>query len=172
MAPFYGGPARFLHSDDIAGIQSLYGGYAIAHAMWAHGTSLQVEVDGNVESIRRYGFYTRVIGKADTTNWYHFAIPTPVIVSGKRLEFARAMLRFVTGGTNTVVRDVHVYDGSARLIAHQFVNLSGSQTLRSLGSRKAVRILGSRHLDRDRRALALRSQRRIDFISAGIDFLS
>jgi hypothetical protein len=95
-----GGEKRnFLYG--IVGIQCLFGGYAIAHAMWVHGTSLQVEVDGNVESIRRYGFYTRVIGKADTTNWYHFAIPTPVIVSGKRLEFARAMLRFVTGGTNT-----------------------------------------------------------------------
>jgi peptidoglycan hydrolase-like protein with peptidoglycan-binding domain len=172
MAPFYGGPHRFLHSDDIAGIQSLYGWYSIAHAMWAHGTDLHVEVDANVESIRRYGFFTRVIGKANTTNWYHFAIPTPVIVSGKRLVFARAMLRFVTGGTSAVVRDVHVYDGSARLIAHQFVNLSGSQGFAVFGVPQKPSVFWGAGI-----SIGVQTgggdalQRRMDFISAGIDFV-
>jgi Matrixin/Family of unknown function (DUF6623)/Putative peptidoglycan binding domain len=173
MAPFYGGPHRFLHGDDIAGIQSLYGFFAIAQAPWTHGTSLQVEVPGNVESLRRYGFFTRVVGTANTTNWYHFAIPTPVIVSGKRLVFARAMLRFVTGGTSAVVRDVHVYDGSARLIAHQFVNLSGTQGFAVFGvPHKPPVFWGSGISIGVQTGSGTATQRRMDFISAGIDFMT
>jgi hypothetical protein len=172
MAPFYGGPQRALHSDDIAGIQSLYGGFAIGHAMWTHGTSLLVEVDANVESIRRYGFYTRVIGKPGTTNWYHFAIPTAVIVSNKRLSFARAMLRFATGGANAVVRDVHVFDGSARIIAHQNVNLSGSQSFAVFGvPHKPPVYWGAGISIGVQTGTGTATQRRMDFISAGIDFL-
>ncbi len=171
MAPFYGGPMRMLHNDDIAGIQSLYGGYQIAHAMWTHGTSLLVEVDGNVEFIRRYGFFTRVIGKANTTNWYHFAVPTAVIVSNGRLVFARAMLRFLTGGPNAVVRDVHVYDGSARIIAHQSVNLSGVQPFAVFGvPHKPFVYWGAGISIGVRTGSGTAADRRIDFISAGIDF--
>src|SRR5262245_7312645 len=133
MAPFYGGPHRFLHADDIAGIQSLYGGYAIEQAAWVHGTDVHVELDGNVESLTRFGFFTRIVGKANTTNWYHFAIPTPVIIKGNRLAFARAMVQFVTGGTSAVVRDIHVYDGSARIAASNGINLSGNQPFVKVG---------------------------------------
>ena len=113
MAPFYGGPFRKVANDDIAGITSLYGGYPIEQASWAHGTDLQIEVDASVASVRRYGFFTRVVGKPNTTNWYHLPIPTPVITHGNRLAIARAMLRFVTGGPSAAVRDVHIYDGEA-----------------------------------------------------------
>lgn len=172
MAPFYGGPMRTLHSDDIAGIQSLYGGFAISHAMWAHGTDVHVELDANVESITRFGFFSRVIGKAGTTNWYHFAIPTPVIVSGNRLGFARAMLRFVTGGPTAVVRDVHIYDGSSRIIAHQAVNLSGSQGFAVFGvPHKPDVFWGAGISIGVTTGAGTAAARRIDFISAGIDFL-
>ena len=86
-----------------------------------------------MESIRKFGFFTRVVGKPGTTNWYHLPIPTPVITKGNRLSIARAMLRFVTGGSSAVVRDVHIYDGSSRIAAHQFVNLSGSQPFAAFG---------------------------------------
>jgi hypothetical protein len=172
MAPFYGGPMRTLHSDDVAGIQSLYGSFSIGHAMWAHGTSVQIELDANVESFRRYGFYTRIIGKPNTTNWYHVPIPTAVIVSGKRLSFARAMLRFVTGGTSAAVRDVHVYDGSSRLVTHQAVNLSGSQPFAVFGvPHKPPVFWGAGISIGVQTGGGTASQRRIDLISAGVDFL-
>lgn len=172
MAPFYGGPFRTLSADDIAGIQSLYGGFAIDHAMWVHGTDITVELPGNVESIRRYGFFTRVVGVANTTNWYHFAIPTPVITNGNRLAFARAMLRFVTGGTKAVVRDVHIYDGSARIAAHQAVNLSGSQPFATFGvAHKPDVFWGAGISVGVTTGAGTATERRTDFISAGIDFL-
>ena len=173
MAPFYGGPHRFLDADDIAGITSLYGGFAINHAMWTHGTDLHVEVDANVESIRRFGFYTRVVGRPNTTNWYHFAVPTPVIVSGNRLGICRAMLRLVTGGTSAVVRDVHVYDGEARIAAHQFVNLSGSVPFAAFGVAHKPDILWGVGISIGvSTGAGTAAQRRLDVISAGVDFLS
>lgn len=172
MAPFYGGPMRTLPNDDIAGIQSLYGGFGIAHAMWTHGTDLRVEVPDNVTSLRRYGFFTRVVGKANTTNWYHFAIPTPVIVDNNRLAFARAMLRFITGGPSAVVRDVHIYDGSSRISAHQFVNLSGVQPFAVFGvPHKPDVFWGAGISIGVSTGAGTADQRRMDFISAGIDFL-
>lgn len=173
MAPFYTGPHRAVEADDIAGITSLYGGFAIEHAMWTHGTDLHVEVDANVESLQRFGFFTRVVGKPNTTNWYHFAIPTAVIVTGNRLAFARAMLRFVTGGTNAVVRDVHIYDGSSRIAAHQAVNLSGSQPFAVFGvPHKPDVFWGAGISIGVTTGAGTSTERRMDFISAGIDFLS
>jgi hypothetical protein len=173
MAPFYGGPHRAVESDDIAGITSLYGGFALEQAMWTHGVSLQVEVDANVESLRRYGFFTRVVGKPNTTNWYHFAIPTPVIVKGNRLAFARAMLRLITGGTNAVVRDVHIYDGSSRIAAHQSVNLSGDLPFAVFGiAHKPDVFWGAGISIGVTTGGGTAMDRRMDFISAGIDFLS
>ncbi len=172
MAPFYGGPHRAVESDDIAGITSLYGGFPIDHAMWIHGTDIRVEVDANVESLRRFGFFARVVGKPNTTNWYHFAIPTPVIVSGNRLAFARAMLRLITGGTSAVVRDVHIYDGSARISAHQFVNLSGTLPFSVFGiPHKPDVFWGAGISIGVKTGAGTAAQRRMDFISAGIDFL-
>jgi peptidoglycan hydrolase-like protein with peptidoglycan-binding domain len=172
MAPFYGGPHRFLDGDDIAGIRSLYGGFSIAHAMWIHGNEIEVEVPGNIESIVPFGFFTRVIGRPNTTNWYHFAIPTAVIVSDRRLVFVRAMLRFITGGANALVRDVHVYDGSARIAAHQFVNLSGTQAFAVFGvPHKPYVFWGSSISVGVQTGGGTWAERRMDFISAGIDFM-
>jgi hypothetical protein len=173
MAPFYGGPYRTLSTDDIAGVQSLYGGYPIEHACWAHGTGLQIEVDSAVESLRRYGFFTRVVGRPNTTNWYHLPIPTPVITEGNRLAIARAMLRFITGGTNAVVRDVHIYDGSSRIAAHQSVNLSGSQPFAVFGvAHKPEVFWGTGISIGVTTGAGTATQRRIDVMTGGIDFLA
>ena len=173
MAPFYGGPYRKVVDDDIAGITSLYGGFAIEQASWVHGTDLQIEVDSAVASMRRFGFFTRVVGKPNTTNWYHLPVPTPVITRGNRLAIARAMLRLVTGGPSAVVRDVHIYDGSSRIAAHQFVNLSGSQPFAAFGvAHKPDVFWGTGISIGVTTGSGTAAERRIDVISGGIDFLS
>ena len=173
MAPFYGGPYRLVTADDIAGIRSLYGSFAIEFASWVHGTDLQIEVDSAVESVRRYGFFTRVVGKPNTTNWYHLPVPTPVITKGNRLVIARAMLRFVTGGSSAVVRDVHVYDGSSRIAAHQAVNLSGSQAFAVFGvAHKPEALWGNGISIGVTTGSGSAAERRIDVISGGIDYMA
>ena len=171
MQPFYGGPRRVLHGDDIAGITSIYGGYTIAEASWVHGTAVTVELPANMESVRRFGFFTRLVGKPNTQNWFHFAIPTPVIVNNDRKVVGPCMLRFQTGGTNAVVRDVHIYDGEVRVAAHNGVNLSGSQPFRRFGVAQAPEVLWGVGISIGvSYAGGTSAQRTIDLISAGCDF--
>jgi peptidoglycan hydrolase-like protein with peptidoglycan-binding domain len=171
MEPFYAGPRRVLHGDDIAGISSIYGGYPIAEASWVHGTAVTVEVPANMESVRRFGFFTRLIGKPNKTNWFHFALPTPVIVNGDRKVVGPCMLRFQTGGTNAVVRDVHIYDGEVRVAAHNGVNLSGNQPFRRFGVAQAPEVLWGVGISIGvKYGEGTAAQRTIDLISAGCDF--
>ena len=171
MEPFYSGPRRVLHGDDIAGITSIYGGYSIAEASWVHGTAVTVELPDNIESMRRFGFFTRLIGKPNTTNWFHFAIPTPVIVNNDRKVVGPCMLRFQTGGPSAVVRDVHIYDGEVRLVAHDAVNLSGSQPFRRFGVAQAPEVLWGVGISIGvTYGGGTAAQRTIDLISAGCDF--
>jgi peptidoglycan hydrolase-like protein with peptidoglycan-binding domain len=171
MEAFYGGPRRMLHGDDIAGLTSIYGGYSIAEASWVHGTAVTVEHPDQIESVRRFGFFTRLIGKPNTTNWFHFAIPTPVIVNNDRKVIGPCMLRFQTGGTNAVVRDVHIYDGEVRVAAHDGVNISGSQPFARFGVAHGPEVLWGVGISIGvRYGAGTAAQRTIDLISAGCDF--
>jgi peptidoglycan hydrolase-like protein with peptidoglycan-binding domain len=171
MQAFYGGPHRFLHQDDISGIQTVYGGYPIANASWIHGSSIQVEIPEQIESIRRFGFYTRIIGKPNTSNWFHFAIPSSAIVDDDRKLVGPVILRFRTGSTIAVVRDVHIYDGSARIMAHNGVNLSGNNFFSKFGvahSPPALWGVGVSIGVNFGNGTSI--ERSMDFIAAGCDF--
>jgi Matrixin/Putative peptidoglycan binding domain len=171
MAPFYAGPHRFLSPDDRAGILDIYGGYPIANASWIHGTSVQVEFPDQLESIRRFGFFSRVVGRRDTFNWFHFAIPTPVIVDNDRKVVGPVILRFITGGTNAVVQHVDVWDGHMRIAAHHDINLSGDQLFVKLGVPHCPPALFGLGISVGVRfGGGTATQRRVDFISAGCDF--
>lgn len=100
---------------------------SLTHAMWIHGTSVQVEWEDRIASIQRSGFHTHIECKPGTYNWFHFAIPTPVIVSDKRLRLDSVMLIFQTAGADVTVQQVHVHDGrKVPLIAiHDGLSLSG-----------------------------------------------
>ncbi len=171
MAPFYAGPRRFLSPDDIQGIQSLYGGPgSLENATWIHGNACLIEHPSRVESQRYYGFYNRVIGKADTTNWIHFALPTPVIEDGRRLNLDRFMLRAVMGSAATL-RDVHIRDGERVVALHNGVNLTGSQGFAKFGVASVPDVrwgvsvsLGFTF------GSGSASARRVDLISGGMDY--
>jgi hypothetical protein len=172
MFPSYGGPMRTLHADDKAGIRSIYGSYKIAHAQWAHGTSMQVEYPDRLERVTRAGFYTYLYGKPNTTNWFHFAIPTPVIVDSKRLKIVCAILRFRTFSTNAIVKHVHIYDGYNKIASHDDVNLSGNNWFKKYGVAHKPFIYWGLGISI---GVAFKAgtigQRRMDFVSAGCDLI-
>ena len=93
----------------------------IAHAMWIHGHSIRVEYPDRMDSTVRRGYYARLDGKAGTRNWFHLAIPTPVIVEDNRLRIDSVMLRFRTSGAT--VTAVHVYDGESKIASHDGLSL-------------------------------------------------
>ncbi len=95
----------------------------LAQAMWVHGHSTQIEYPERLDLQSRMGFYIQVRGKPFTSNWFHFAIPTPVIVDGKRLCVGSVMIRFRTGPGASVYA-VHIYDGETKIASHDGLNLS------------------------------------------------
>lgn len=98
--------------------------FNISYASWIHGHSMQVEYPDRIASEWRAGFGITVEGKPGTTNWFHFAIPTPVIIDDVRLRADKVMLRFRTGSVDAVVRNVHVYDGERLIAEHNNLTLS------------------------------------------------
>jgi hypothetical protein len=76
---------------------------------------MQIEFADRINSIRRAGFSIRVEGKPNTENWFHFAVPTPVIVNDRRLRAGLVMVCFRSNSDNTFVHAVHIYDGEKRI---------------------------------------------------------
>lgn len=114
-----------LSAGDIAAVRSMYL-TKLAQAMWIHGTSLQVEYPDRIARTWRAGFYTEIEGKPNTENWFHFAIPSKVIVNDRRLRIGSVMLLSETLSADAVIRDVHIYDGPNKIAQHNGVNLSGN----------------------------------------------
>lgn len=99
---------------------------ALEQASWTHGHGLAVEVPGNIKSEWRAGFFIRLVGRPNTTNWLHFAIPTPVIVKDNRLAIDSALVRMRSESTAADITNVHVFDGENRIAAHDNLDLSPS----------------------------------------------
>ncbi len=97
----------------------------LAHAMWTHGTSVHEEWPHHLKLIRRTGFCTAYEGKPGTHNWFHFAIPTPVIVDGRRLRLDSVMLKFLAH-PDVWVTNVHIFDGHVKIEAYDGLDMTGS----------------------------------------------
>ncbi|MEU8263685.1 DUF6623 family protein [Micromonospora sp. NPDC048999] len=140
--------------------------------MWTHGHTMRVENPAALASTWRAGFFSRVVGKPNTTNWLHFAIPTSVIVKDKRQMTDSVMLRFRANSGAAAVTNVHVYDGERRIATHDGLNQSPStfglarfdvpgkpDVLWGIGISIGVRFSGSTD-----------AQNTLEFAAAGCDF--
>jgi hypothetical protein len=103
------------------------------HASWVHGTSVQAERQGYFLNVWRPGFGALFISHNAPSQgeWFHFAIPTPVLISGVRSHLTKALLRYssVLGAKITAV---HLYDAEAKFVSLD--NLSLSSTADALAS--------------------------------------
>ena len=97
---------------------------SLAHAMWTHGHSMQVEFQDRVFSITRTGYCVAVEGKPGSQNWFHFAVPTPVIVDDIRLKAQSVLIRFKCGSSDAYVNAVHVYDGEGKIAEFNSLSLN------------------------------------------------
>ena len=109
-----------------AAFDLLFGGYIpIAHAMWTHGTSIHEEFPGRLKLTRRLGPYALFEGKPGTRNWFHFAIPTPVIVDARRLRLDSVMLMFLAH-PDVWVTNVRIYDGVWGIESYDGLAMTGT----------------------------------------------
>lgn len=97
----------------------------LVHAAWTHGHSSHAEHPQLLDEDRPLGFYGLYRGKPNTRNWFHFAIPTPVIVNSRRLALDSVMLLFWTD-PSVSVHAIHVWDANNSLKRYDGLNLSGS----------------------------------------------
>jgi hypothetical protein len=75
-------------------------------------------------SINRRAFYTEIGSGAAGQIWCHFAIPTPLIVSDRRLKINSGLIRFVTSSRDVFLAQLEVWDSEVR-VASQRLDLSG-----------------------------------------------
>jgi hypothetical protein len=111
------------------GARAAGGVIGISYASWIHGHSMQIEYPDRVPYQRRTGLSFDLEGQPGTDNWFHFAIPTPVIINDVRLRASSILLSFRTLSIDAWVQHVHIYDGSTRIGQFDNVNLAMEQPL-------------------------------------------
>jgi len=96
---------------------------SIRQAMWVHGTSVQPEREGFQTNRVRPGWGGKFAGYG--SEWFHFAIPSPVIFGGKNSNLEKAFVFYKTTMNATIVA-VHLYDGKKKIKEFDNLTLSGT----------------------------------------------
>ncbi|MEW5825525.1 MAG: DUF6623 family protein [Candidatus Bipolaricaulota bacterium] len=114
-------------------------------AVWMHGTGMRIEYPDRLSQTLYQAFHARIEGDANTSNWLHFPITTPVVgtflkagsgvFSGletnyRRYRLDKVFVSFRSGSVNARVTNVHVYDGSTQIAAFDNLNLYGEQNMK------------------------------------------
>lgn len=96
---------------------------SIKQAMWVHGTSVQAEREGYHINRARTGWGARFAGHG--SEWFHFAIPSPVIFGNKNSDLQKAFVFYTTTMAAKIV-GVHLYDGKTKFKEFNGLSLSGT----------------------------------------------
>lgn len=91
-------------------------------AFWVHGTAIQMEREGYSISKQRAGY--GAIFKTHGKEWFHFAIPTSVILDSINTELKKVFVLYKTTGTAKIT-NVHIYDGPKKIKSFDKIALSG-----------------------------------------------
>ncbi|KYK31232.1 MAG: hypothetical protein AYK19_04115 [Theionarchaea archaeon DG-70-1] len=94
-------------------------------AFWVHGVSAQIEREGYFISKRRFGF--GAMFNTHGAEWFHFDVPTPVILDGQRSSLNKIFVLYRTEGTAKITA-IHVYDASKKIKAYDNLSLSGDHS--------------------------------------------
>ncbi|PWR70440.1 DUF6623 family protein [Methanospirillum stamsii] len=90
-------------------------------ASWIHGTSIKPQNEGYYIS-KTYKGYAAIF-HTHGKEWFHFAIPTPVITDNKRVMVKKVFVFYKTELSSKIV-SIHVYDGGIKIPDLQFNNLA------------------------------------------------
>lgn len=108
-------------------------------AMWVHGNSASIQLNGfgrgpgedinglswtAVEGLR-LGWGVQYRCQDNSGYWFHFAIPTPVILNGVHAHLRRVMVLF-TADPGVTLGSVHVWDGPSRVFAQDALAIGGA----------------------------------------------
>jgi hypothetical protein len=114
------------------------------YEFWTHGVNVQIEYPDRIFGItgdeivepRRSGWGTLVYQKENTTNWFHFAIPTPVIIDNK--EATLRFIRFRAEINETARIDMIHFRHDNRIILSREVNITNRSVDETIQSPKTI----------------------------------
>jgi hypothetical protein len=102
----------------------------VQYELWTHGVNVQIEYpdrivgrpDDEHAKPRRSGWGTVVCQEKNTSNWFHFAIPTPVMINNQNsfLKFIRLRAEI---NENARIDTIHFRQDN-RIILSQDVNIT------------------------------------------------
>lgn len=95
------------------------------HAMWIHGHAVQAQREGYALSKIYAGW--GAIYKTHGGEWFHIAVPTPVIIGGVSPTLQKVFVLFKTVGTAKITR-VHLWDGPTKIQAFEGLARSGDHS--------------------------------------------
>ena len=84
--------------------------------IWTHGVSVQIENQIQGMAVQRRGWGTSIVQPANTTNWFHFAIPTPTQIDDETDIKLRSVWVKAYLGFQTIIQTVHVRVGKQRVL--------------------------------------------------------
>lgn len=113
------------------------------YEFWTHGVNVQIEYPDNIVGItgeecaepRRSGWGTLVHQKENTTNWFHFAIPTPAKINNQEPTLRSIRLRAEINETARI--DTIHFRHDNRVIFSKEVNITNcsvDETFQSSGT--------------------------------------
>ncbi|MGD2149784.1 MAG: hypothetical protein PVJ20_12605 [Desulfobacterales bacterium] len=110
------------------------------YEFWAHGVNVQIEYPDRIVGItgnehaepRRSGWGTLIYQKENTTNWFHFAIPTPVIINNQEATLRFIRFRAEINETARIDR-IHFRHDNRIILSREFniTNCSVDETIQS-----------------------------------------
>ena len=94
-------------------------------ASWVHGSAVHIERERYFISKQcaGYGAEFHTYGQ----EWFHFAVPTPVLLLDMRVNIHKAFVLFKTFGTARVVA-LHIYDGGAKIWERNDLRIDGDHS--------------------------------------------
>lgn len=95
------------------------------YAFWIHGNNVEVQ-DPNSVIEGRFDWGTQYINRSDNENWFHFPIPTPVIIDDVRPPLIRVFVFY--NAVTATINEVRVRDGSRLVTAFTNLNLVGDHS--------------------------------------------
>lgn len=103
------------------------------YANWVHGTSVHMQREGYFISKYRAGYGAHFAshnppldGKLEG-EWFHFAIPTPVIIANQRCSLNAVAVLFKTELTAKITA-IHLYDAGKDLRRFSNLSVAGDHT--------------------------------------------
>lgn len=76
----------------------------------------------------RQGFGAHYYLNESQDNWFHVAIPTPVIVEDRRATLGRVMVLFAVTQQFAALKEVHVWDGPNRILYRDNLSIDGTHS--------------------------------------------